>query len=197
MNPVLSQGLVDPVFDQQATFRLVLDALARPGQMMTLPETIRFDLPSLPAGGAALILTLCDFETPLYLDKTHAKFRPWFAFHTGAPEALTPEGAAFALIDGRDAEISFNRFPVGEDRYPDHSATVIVTCGSLSDGSPVTLEGPGIETTITVAPTGLDARFWAEARANAMLYPLGIDLILVAGRTMMGLPRSTRISGAA
>ena len=30
-----------------------------------------------------------------------------------------------------------------------------------------------------------------------MLYPLGIDLILVAGRTIMGLPRSTRISGAA
>ena len=59
---------------------------------------------------------------------------------------------------------------------------------------PVDLSGPGILATRRIAPKGLRAGFWDEMAANGELYPLGVDLLLVAGPEIMGLPRSTTIA---
>ena len=40
---------------------------------------------------------------------------------------------------------------------------------------------------------GFAPSFWREVAANHARYPLGVDLLLVAGRDVMALPRSTAI----
>jgi alpha-D-ribose 1-methylphosphonate 5-triphosphate synthase subunit PhnH len=118
----------------------------------------------------------------------------WLGFHTGAALAAEPAEASFALIDGCAAEPPLALFPQGEDRYPDRSATIIVECDSLVGGETVTLSGPGVDGICAVSPRGLRPGFWRECAHNHAQFPLGFDVLFVAGDTLMALPRSIAIA---
>ena len=64
-------GFTDPVTDAQATFRAVLDAMARPGTIHSAGECLAAPAP-LDRATAAVLLTLVDHETPLWLDANAA-----------------------------------------------------------------------------------------------------------------------------
>ena len=87
--------LPDPVADAQSCFRAVLDAMARPGRIRTVPAGLAAPSPLCDAA-AALLLTLVDHETPLWLDPAAEPARGWIGFHTGAP-VVPPAQALFAL----------------------------------------------------------------------------------------------------
>ena len=56
---------------------------------------------------------------------------------------------------------------------------------------PLVLTGPGIRTQEEIAPVGLPdmfPHFWSENRRG---FPRGVDLILVAGDSILCLPRTT------
>ncbi|MBP0573397.1 phosphonate C-P lyase system protein PhnH, partial [Mycobacterium tuberculosis] len=77
-------GFAAPVLDAQATFRAVLDALARPGTVMALTRPGLVPPPGLPAAAAAVLLALADRDTPVFLagGRAHPAAH-WLAFHTG------------------------------------------------------------------------------------------------------------------
>ena len=52
-------------------------------------------------------------------------------------------------------------------------------------------QGPGIENQRDMH-TVLDKNFWLK-RAAAMAFPLGVDVMLVAGQDLIGLPRTTQV----
>ena len=89
-------GFADPVGEAQATFRAVLDAMARPGRLHTVGERLTAPAP-LDQATAAVLLTLVDNETPLWLDAAATPARDWLAFHCGAAIIEAPERAAFAV----------------------------------------------------------------------------------------------------
>ena len=72
-------GFAEPVGEAQATFRAVLDAMARPGKLHQAGERLAAPVPLDPAT-AALLLTLADNETPLWLDAVAVAARDWLAF---------------------------------------------------------------------------------------------------------------------
>jgi len=192
MQPVL-KGFADPVLDSQRGFRLILEAMARPGTIVKLPSSA--ELPDgIDVAAASVLLILCDLETPVWMAPERVtRLGGWLAFHTGAPLAASPESAAFALLWGAADEPKLARFPIGEDRYPDRSATIIVECKALHGGPRVLVAGPGIKTTRPIFPAGLRSGFWRECADNHELFPLGVDIVLAAGDSMMALPRSTAI----
>ncbi|MBL8584289.1 MAG: phosphonate C-P lyase system protein PhnH, partial [Rhizobiaceae bacterium] len=55
----LEGGFAQPVFDAQAVFRAVMDAMARPGSVHAIGERATPPSPLLPAT-AAVALALCD-----------------------------------------------------------------------------------------------------------------------------------------
>ena len=187
---MLQAGFADPVLDGQACFRAVLDALAHPGRIVTaaVPEP-----PSpLDPATAAVLLTLVDAETPLWLDAAAAPARDWIAFHCAAPLAARGN-AAFGLALGAGTLAGFR---TGTDDAPEDGATVILQVGALDRGRALRLSGPGLAAPAVLRVDGLAEGFVAEWAGNHAVFPRGVDLILCAGSQLAALPRSVGVEEA-
>ena len=188
-------GFTDPVLGPQSLFRVLLDAMARPGMIYSAPETGVRGPDALPREALALLLALCDHDTPVWLDAglRSTSVPRWLAFHASAPVTDEPALASFGVWRHDAATPQLASFAQGDARYPDRSTTLIVMCESFAGGDALTLEGPGIETRVSFAPRGLPAGFIEQVQDNHALYPCGLDFLLLAGGDLVGLPRSTRI----
>ncbi|WP_321865908.1 phosphonate C-P lyase system protein PhnH [Paraburkholderia tropica] len=208
MLEALAPGFADPVHDTQTVFRTLLDALARPGTIgvidtplpaaasaMSTQSTQSQPQPHDRAGLAAFaaLLTLADYATPVWLAQPDAALAAALRFHADAPLADTAREAAFAYVHDAAALPPLDAFASGTPESPEQSATVFVRVDSLTEGAPLTLRGPGIASTHTIAPAGLPARFWQERAALASRFPCGIDFYFVCDNRLMGLPRTTRV----
>jgi len=193
----IAPGFSDPVFQSQSAFRALLSALAEPGTHHRLDGGIA-PPEGLHAATATALLTLADYETPIWLPPAQrdGPAGAWLRFHCGAPLVAEPEKAVFAVLDGAAPSPPLAAFHPGNDQFPDRSTTIIVQCAALDGGETITLTGPGIAGSRSIAPAGLRAGFWDEVAANNARYPLGIDLLLGHGDTVLGLPRSTQIGEA-
>lgn len=188
-------GFQNPVFDAQTVFRAVMDAMARPGSVRRLPGFTSPPAPLSPVA-AAVALTLCDNDTPVWLDASlqpSAAVKAWLGFHTGAPLAHTPAEAHFAIVAGPAELIAFDNFAQGTQEYPDRSATLILQLDSLASGPKLLLEGPGIEKAATLSPSLLPRHFVEQWKQNNQRFPRGVDVILAAPEGVACLPRTTRI----
>lgn len=190
----LEGGFSAPVLDAQINFRAVMGALANPGLMQTVSG-------AAPTNGltpelAAIALTLADHDTPVWLDPSLAAndaVIAWLRFQTGAPLTDDKTKAHFALVSVAAQMTALDSFALGSDEYPDRSTTIVVALPALTGGHTLTLRGPGIKDTRAIAPSGLPDGFVAQWTANRMLFPRGVDVLLVAQGQVIGLPRSTRI----
>lgn len=189
----LGRGFRNPVIDAQVSFRAILTAMAEPGTVRVLAADVE-PPPCLGPATAIVLLALADKDTPLWLHPKLAEAASFLRFHTGAALAERPADACFGVVDSTGLP-AMSAFHQGNDLYPDRSATVIVQCASLTGGEPVQLAGPGIRGRREVAPLGTGADFWSAVADNNARYPLGVDLILAAGRDIMCLPRSTSTAG--
>jgi alpha-D-ribose 1-methylphosphonate 5-triphosphate synthase subunit PhnH len=186
-------GFADPVDDAQRLFRLVLDALAQPGRIVTIDAPAA--LPPGPLGRAAIgtALALLDFETPAWLDEAAERARAHLRFHCNCPVAEVPDQAAFAFIGDPTTLPALDGFALGSDAYPDRSTTLVIEVAALSEDGRLNLSGPGIRERGWLGVAGLAADFWVERAALAPLFPRGIDLILTCGDRLAALPRTTRV----
>ena len=185
-------GFADPVGEAQATFRVVLDAMARPGKLHQVGERLTAPAPLDPAT-AAVLLTLVDNETPLWLDGTAAAARDWLAFHCGAAIVETPDRSAFAVALSLP---DLAALPAGTHEAPEDSATLILQTAALGAGARYRLSGPGLREPTLLAAGGLPTDFATLWQRNHALYPRGVDIILCAGSTLTALPRSVSIEEA-
>jgi alpha-D-ribose 1-methylphosphonate 5-triphosphate synthase subunit PhnH len=192
-------AFADPVFASQAVFRRIMRAMAAPGTIFPCGEALAPPAPLAPAAAAAL-LTLADFETPLWIAPSFAAasggaVAAYLTFHTGAPLAPSPETAAFALIDLDADGLRLERFAQGTAEYPDRSTTVVAQGAALGEGSLWRLAGPGVAGEAELRAAPLPPDFLAQWAANRGGFPLGVDMILAAGTQLACLPRSVAISG--
>ncbi|VVT09860.1 phosphonate C-P lyase system protein PhnH [Hoeflea sp. EC-HK425] len=188
-------GFSDPLCSSQMVFRVLMDAMSRPGSVHPLPE-VTTPPPPLCASASALIATLADADTPVWLDAAMAKsseVRDWIVFHTGAPVVSHPSDASFAIVAAPQNLSALNGFSLGTQEFPDRSTTVILQVSTLSEGVPLALGGPGIKGQASLAPAPMPQHFEAQWQANRATFPRGIDLILAAPGCVAALPRSTRL----
>jgi alpha-D-ribose 1-methylphosphonate 5-triphosphate synthase subunit PhnH len=182
----LTGGFADSARDSARAFRAAMDAMAHPGRIVAITGAAA-PAPVSPAA-AALLLTLCDPDTPLWLAPSHDQtaVRAWLAFHTGAP--LTDVATCRFAIGTWDSLGPIAQFPAGTPEYPDRSTTLIVERdGLLPQGARLT--GPGIRGTAALNLPETAALQWNRAR-----FPLGIDLFFTAASQIAALPRSTQVN---
>jgi len=190
----LVRGFADPVHDAQACFRVLLDALARPGTVGSIDVALDDDvLRRWPAAAFGAMLALVDFSTPVWLQRHDEALAQAIRFHTGAPLAQAPEAAAFAYVEDAAALPAPDAFALGTPEAPQGSATLLIRVDALKGGRPLTLTGPGIQSSERIGPLGIADAFWQARASLAALAPCGIDCYLVCGRSVIGIPRTTRV----
>ena len=184
----LRPGFTEPAIDAARAFRAIMRAMARPGTI----ETVAGVAPPAPLSVAAgaVLLTLCDAETPLHLsgEADCDAVRAWVTFHTGAP-LVAAEDCSFALGTW-DTLMPLEAYPLGTTEYPDRSATLIVEGPELVPRG-VTLRGPGIR-----ARAHLPLPETQAFRRNAARFPLGLDFLFTSSDRVAGLPRTTQVEAA-
>lgn len=195
---VPAPGFTEPVHDAQRTFRVLLEAMSRPGRVAALPV--------LPASGGrlapetlAVLLALADLDTPAWVRPGLAADADlaFLRFHCGCRMEDDPARAAFAVVGADVGPDELDALPVGTVAYPDRSATVIVQADGLRAGKEcgrgAVLRGPGIEGEAHLAVDGAGPGFWGAVRGNAESYPLGLDFLVVARGGIACLPRSVTV----
>lgn len=190
----LDTAFQNPVLDGQKVFRRLLTAFSRPGKPVALDVGLHAPAPLSPAAGA-LLLTLADLETPVWLDPAAdvEPVRAFLRYGCACPLTQAPAEAAFAVIRRLD-RLSVSDFSPGSDEYPDRSATLIVDVDEFYHDRGALLEGPGIEPPRRFGFAPCPESFWAEALVNCRKYPLGVDWIFCCGDQIAALPRSSRPS---
>jgi alpha-D-ribose 1-methylphosphonate 5-triphosphate synthase subunit PhnH len=192
----MTGGFADPVFQSQAVFRKVLDAFARPGTVVEIPDVVQAPAPlHMPA--AAFIAAFADAGTLVHLDAAMAASKPavdWIRFHTDAPVTAEPSIASFAVVADPAAMVPLSTFAVGSAEYPDRSTTVVIQVDRISRETGLSLEGPGIEGFAELSAHPLPPAFVDQMAENRALYPRGVDVVLASPTAVAVLPRSTRVS---
>jgi alpha-D-ribose 1-methylphosphonate 5-triphosphate synthase subunit PhnH len=197
---MLTPGFTDTVHDSQRVFRSLLEALSRPGTIQSLdagmPDYAASQVASeegVPLAAFAALLTLADFSTPVHVPAESRALGDAVRFHTGAPLTDDHAQAAFAYIHDAACLPPLASFSTGKPETPQDAAMLFVRVESLTEGAPKVWRGPGIRDAATVRIAGLPDRFWTEHQALAAQFPCGIDCYLVAGESLIGLPRTTRV----
>jgi alpha-D-ribose 1-methylphosphonate 5-triphosphate synthase subunit PhnH len=191
MNTGIDAGFVDPVANAQLCFRAVLDAMSHPGR---IARATGVTAPSpLGTAAAAVMLTLVDHETPLWIDPNLLSVRKWIEFHCGAAIVADPAVCGFGLTASLP---DLHRFPAGSHESPETSATIVCQVGAFDTGTTFRLSGPGLREPAAIAVKGLPRDFVSIWRRNHALFPRGIDLILCAGDQLTALPRTVTIEEA-
>ena len=192
----LPAGFADKVLSAQSTFRSVMDAMARPGSIQRIAVATGAPSP-LMHGAAAIALTLFDHDTPVWLDPAMsetADVTKWLKFHTGAPVIADSSVCSFALIGDARALPALDRFAFGSNEYPDRSTTLILQIASLTEGSHFELRGPGIDGFAMLQATIEPADLLERLAINTVLFPRGVDVVLVAENAIVAIPRTTRVA---
>jgi alpha-D-ribose 1-methylphosphonate 5-triphosphate synthase subunit PhnH len=192
---MVASGFPASVLQAQSIFRAILDALARPGTVHALSEGRDAPNPFSP-GAAAVALALCDHDTPVWLDgglRENEAVGEWLRFHCGCPLVTDAREAIFAFASAAADLPPFDAFNPGTNDYPDRSTTIVLAVETFEAGAPLTLMGPGIRGRALLRAMPLPADMAERLVCNRLLFPRGIDLLLVTANAVVGLPRSVRI----
>jgi alpha-D-ribose 1-methylphosphonate 5-triphosphate synthase subunit PhnH len=187
------RGFSDVAVDSAHAFRAIMQAMARPGRVMELGAGLSVPEPML-ASTVAVALTLCDFQTPVWLAPSFGtdKVTHYLRFHAGAPVTDDPAKAQFLFAPAEETPPAVALLLQGTHEYPDRSATLVIQVPGFAPGA-VALSGPGIRGSESFGVTGLGPAFWAAMADNHARFPVGLDVIFTAPGLVAALPRSTEI----
>lgn len=184
----------------QATYRVCLDVLARPGKIGRIgmpegmPDLMRF---SPYMGGIGL--TLLDHEVKFHaaLD-TGADTERMKLYTMSMPAPI--ETCDYLFMNGAD-ELDLTVLKRGDLMRPDDSCTVLCSVDEIGSEPPkngdsirLRLTGPGVQTESVVYMHGLSAKWISGFIESNQEYPLGLDGFFVdAHGRICAIPRSSRI----
>lgn len=190
----------DPVFGSQETFRLLLDAMSRPGKVVSLPAS-PLNLPApWPTGLGLVALTLLDHEVTHCATGAGAEaLQEYLQYNTSSP-AAEPAAAAYLFAHGNDPGLAacLAELKTGTLEAPHEGATLVVAVSELSPVAGrsqllLTLSGPGVPGERLISVAGLSTGVLVARAAAATEYPLGIDVVLIDQNGRLAcLPRTTR-----
>jgi alpha-D-ribose 1-methylphosphonate 5-triphosphate synthase subunit PhnH len=177
---------VDPVADTQQCFRTLVAAMSRPG---TVHET-----PTSPADHAVLA-TLVDHEVSCYT--TDETIRTALANEGRLTEASMTAADIVHATTPTDGAVETLRS--GSLTEPSEGATIVYRVTELipesanSSATTLSLSGPGIKDTRTLAVEGLPASEATSISRAQSEYPQGVDVIVATETALAALPRSVEL----
>lgn len=200
------ETVYDPVFDAQEHYRLLLDAMARPGTINILPGIPLTPPPGLSRAAALTGFALLDADASFSVDGADAGATHYLVVNTSArPKAIAE--ADFVFAGGMASPDLVSTMKKGTLTYPEEGATLVAgvealatqveALGMAGDEKPalsLTLKGPGIAGEKTVFVSGLSASLLEALQECNAEFPLGVDLVLTdPGNRIACIPRSSGV----
>lgn len=173
-------------------FRVLLEALARPGRPLELPE-LAMD-PRLP-NALLLPLALADLGTSFWVhglyDERERKLAADVVREATGARLAAPNVATFVVCLDGDPSVP-SRVRIGSELAPEAGVKMAVQVENFATGAPISITGPGIAEAF-ITTVGLDRAF-LKALRNRNQPPAGIDTwVFDRHHRVLALPRSTRI----
>ncbi len=193
-----------------ATYRILLDCLARPGQIGHIPDPgeLMNTMPILDEHAPppnrfvlASCMTLLDQETSLTqlwqgatLPAQHPLIE-WTRIRTNHTMTAL-EHSMFAIIWDEKSYAALSQLPCGSLTFPEHGATAFVAVHAISSTAATWhLTGPGIQNTQAIDVQPNSSTLGHLLRQTRTHYPLGVDVFLIDSQGQcVGIPRSTTIT---
>lgn len=180
----------DSVHDGREVFLACMQALCAPGTAIDLPRTPGLSDRRELDGAAAILLALLDRGLALGVSGSVAAQRMAASLCSLTGARCTDIGRAnWVLVDGHAGE-AITCAPRGSAFAPETGATVVIAASG--DTVPMLVLGPGVPgVNRTAIPLDLAAvRAFSTANAQS---PCGVDLLVVNGNQVTGLPRSVTV----
>jgi len=178
---------IDPIWQpeaQQATFRLLLDAMSYPGKCLKLNVVPRDGLVAL-----TVLSTLLDTEVSLADPHNLLKAEDWLMLQT---KSVHQDNANYILCDASQLP-DFTPKP-GILKSPEQSATLLLVVDKLGEGDlQLNLTGSGIKDHQSLDVTGLNRKWLYIRNEWNCSFPLGVDFILIDNTQIVALPRTTKV----
>ena len=176
--------------DGREVFLACMKALCSPGTAIDVPCTPGLDDRCELDGAAAILLALLDQGLALGVSGSR-EAQQMAASLCGLTGALCTDiaQANWVLVDG-GADEAITCAPRGSAFAPETGATIVIAASG--DPVPMSLVGPGIPGVNRTAISLDLAAVRAFAAANAQS-PCGVDLLVVNGNQVTGLPRSVTV----
>ena len=178
---------IDPIWQpdiQQTNFRLVLEAMSRPGRC--------FSLHTLPTEGPvvlSILSTLLDAEVSLSDPDKLLRKDDWIMLQA---KSASVDVADYVLCNA--SQLPHKSPKMGTLPNPDQSATLILKVNKLGKGDHrLKLSGPGIKEIEYLSIKGLDLDWLSKRDDWNCAFPLGVDIILVDDQHVAALPRTTKV----
>lgn len=187
---------LDLVYDIQAVYRKVLNAMARPGKIENVSDQcdkIEYDFNCYKSTNIVL-LTLLDAEVSFCFDDNKS-FDDVEMINQMTYSKAKPANEADFIIITKDCDDTcgiMNKAKIGELKNPNKSATVIIEVDEMNNYEGIVLTGPGIKSTQKIKISNYD--LWKEIRQKKNKeFPLGIDIILTDEKGNIAcIPRTTK-----
>ncbi len=189
----------DWVFDAQGNFRLLLDAMSRPGKIMPPPE-LKIQTPdTFPSASAMVAFALLNAETSFCCLSDHDSWNESYIKENTSAKSVDIACADFVFLNG-DQPAGGIAVKTGSLIYPEEGATLVIAVEEISiwpllNSVGLRLKGPGIKSENTLFVKGLSRNLLVEIIDKNAEFPLGVDAILCDSfGHVASLPRSCRIS---
>jgi alpha-D-ribose 1-methylphosphonate 5-triphosphate synthase subunit PhnH len=188
--PSFPADFSDPVAHAQSCFRMILQAIAEPGRVLTLDAA-----PPAPSGldaaTAAVCLTLLDNETTVWLDQRAERdpIPTFLSFLCGVGLSTTPANAAFALILQPRRLPRLDEIGLAAHLGPEDGATLILQATSLTQGRGPFCRGAASAERHRLSLGGMPDGFVDQFSPA----PRAFDIILCCGNRLAALPRTARL----
>lgn len=181
----------DKTTSQHETFRVLLQAMSRPGSIQ------QFMQPSSPEEHPLLRLLDCILDNEVCICGIGSEAQEMITrLHQQMGCRLGEIAEAdFVIVSNGTSAGQLASARVGTPDYPDSSVTVVYLIEQLTpEGSTVILTGPGIKETVSPVFSGLALDEFRQLQTINSSFPLGMDAIFVdrSGQCCC-IPRSTVI----
>ncbi len=167
----------DEVFDSQKVFRLLLEAMANPGRVVSIAEQQRKLFGGQP-GFLAVAMTLLDGSVSFHtFDNTELDEEILLLTH-GRCQSVEQADYLFAT-SADQVQYGISRAKCGTLEDPHKNATLIILLEETQPCHTLRLQGPGVDGSILIEVSDTVVQALLQRDEQQYEYPMGIDLVFL------------------
>lgn len=192
---MIRETTYDHLHESQTQYRMILDAMSKPGVIHTLSSQITPPAPMLPAS-AIVGMVLMNSDVTFFQCFDSLDVENYFIINTAASPSPVDE-ADFIFMSGLSPNgESIDLAKPGFPEYPEHGAFIVIDTMEISEapsdiGVKLNLKGPGVKGEKEVYIVGLSTLLLDSILDKNQEYPLGVDTILTdKNGHILCIPRS-------